>query len=490
MDQFRDTTFSCSPYRYAVILLAWLALGSMTAPGAFAQLGGKSPIPARQPRERAPDISIATENVSQDASNRIAEVNFRGNQQVEEYDLRRNISTRPGRYFDPDLLQQDVSKLWRMPNIKRVNGPFIDHSPDGLIITFEIVERQHISTLQFIGNRAISDRTLSKESNLSVGQPLDLHQVKMAKNRLEDLYREKGFPKTQIEIIDIEAVERGEVGFLIHEDQKQRVWGVKFVGNQFVSDSRLRHFIKSKPGIMKFVGGVANEAEIKQDIVRLESYYKSFGFFNARIGREIDESKDGRWLTIRYIIDEGPRYRIRNVSFVGNQAFTKDQLYSMIDLKPTAGEAPEFNVAKMNQDVVSLRDLYGSQGFVYSNVEAEPRFLEEPGLLDIVYRVEEGKQYRVGKINVHFEGDSSITRREVPLNRLSLKSGDLIDVREIRNSERRLAAAGIFVGQNAGPGQSPPRIVVKPKELSDLERTANTNSGPRATPRSGSSTRF
>ena len=56
----------------------------------------------------------------------------------------------------------------------------------------------------------------------------------------------------------------------------------------------------------------------------------------------------------------------------------------------------------MNKDVVALRDLYGGQGYVFANVEAEPRFLEEPGLLDIVYKIEEGKQYRVGNINVHY----------------------------------------------------------------------------------------
>ena len=260
----------------------------------------------------------------------------------------------------------------------------------------------------------------------------------------------------------------------------------------------MRHFVKSKPGLLKVIGGVANESEIKQDIVRLESYYKSFGYFNARIGREIDTSKDGRWLTIRYIIDEGPRYKIRNVSFIGNRAFNSEQLAHMIDLKPGNGVTPEFNVSKMNQDVVSLRDLYGSQGFVYSNVEAEPRFLEEPGILDIVYRIDEGEQYRVGQINVHFEGDSSITRREVALNRLSLKSGDLLDVREIRNSERRLGAAQIFAGANAGPGQTAPKIVVKPKELQGLEaeslrlqREANSNSGyGGSSSRGGSGTRI
>jgi outer membrane protein insertion porin family len=268
-----------------------------------------------------------------------------------------------------------------------------------------------------------------------------------------------------------------KVSFLIHEDEKQRIWKAEFEGNSIASDARLRHFIQSKPGILKMIGGLVKRDEIEQDIIRLTTYYRSLGFFNAKIGREISESNDGRWLTIRFIINEGPRYRVRNVSFIGNRAYSSDQLETMLELKP--GEEnpnPEFNVTKMNLDVVSLKDLYGSQGFVYANVEAEPRFLEEPGLLDLVYKIDEGKQYVVGNINVHFEGDYGITKRQVVLNRLSVRTGDLVDIREIRNSERRLGAAQVFAAGGT-PGAQPPRIVVRPPELKELERSANRSGG-------------
>ena len=248
----------------------------------------------------------------------------------------------------------------------------------------------------------------------------------------------------------MKATKRGDanVVFLIHEDEQQRVWKVQFEGNEIASDARLRHFIKSKPGILKVFGGLVKRNEIEQDIIRLTTYYRSLGFFNARIGREIDESNDGRWMNIRYIINEGPRYKIRNVAFIGNSAYEDDQLLGLLELKPGEEDVePAFNIAKMNADVVSLRDLYGSQGFVFSKVEAEPRFLEEPGLLDLVYKIDEGKQYYVGNINLHFQGDFGVTKREVVLNRLSVRPGDLIDARELKNSERRLGSAQIFAGR-------------------------------------------
>jgi outer membrane protein insertion porin family len=144
----------------------------------------------------------------------------------------------------------------------------------------------------------------------------------------------------------------------------------------------------------------------------------------------------------------------------------------MVELKPNENNSPEFNVAKMNADVVSLRDLYGSEGFIFANIVAEPRFLEEPGLLDIVYKIEEGKQYYAGEIRIHYVGGGGgITRREVPLNRLSVRTGDLINVREIRNSERRLGAANIFA--NGQQGGASPRIVLSPAETKELERMAS-----------------
>lgn len=399
-----------------------------------------------------------------DQSNVVTDIIIRGNRYLTTQQLSSSLSTRPGRYFDPDKLQQDVDKIWRLPEVSRVNGPYISRSEQGVVITFDIVERDLIRELEFLGNRGISDRALKKATDLEVGNPLDVNEIRMAKARIEDVYKKKGYPRTEVEILEGNESGDAKVSFLIYEDVKQRIWKAEFEGNEIASDARLRHFIKGKPGIMKLFGGLANREEIDQDILRITNYYRSLGFFNARVGREISESNDGRWLNIRFIVDEGPRYRVRDVRFIGNGVYTQDQLAGMLELKPGNEGPPEFNSAKMNQDVVTLRDLYGSEGFVFAKVEAEPRFLEEPGLLDLVYKIDEGEQYRVGQINVHFEGDYGITKREVVLNRLSLRPGDKIDAREIRNSERRLGAAQVFAAGGT-PGAQPPKIVVRPPEL-------------------------
>lgn len=427
------------------------------------------PLPAGMTLDQDPQAPVQPAK----GSGIVAEVVVKGNQRLATHRVLASIRTRPGRYFDPDLLQQDINRLWRMDEIRRVNGPWIQETSEGVVVTIEIVEKEVLESIEIIGNRRITDRRLKKEAGITDGKPLDPFELRMVKSRIEDFYREKGYPNTQVEVLEGGSESRGQVVLVVHEDQQQRVWNVRFEGNTIATDARLRTLVKSKPGVFWMFGGIARRNEIDQDVQRLMDYYRGLGFFNARIGREVSESNDGRWLTTTFIIDEGPRYKIRSVSFLGNQRFTHEELEGLLKLKPDSSNKPDFNAARMNEDVVTLRDLYGSLGYVFSQIEAEPRFLEQPGELDLVYRIAEGEPYHVGRINVHIDGNYGVTKRETVLNRLSLRPGDLIDIREIRNSERRLGAAQIFAGGDPGSPGAPPRIVVKPPELRELERMAS-----------------
>jgi len=124
----------------------------------------------------------------------------------------------------------------------------------------------------------------------------------------------------------------------------------------------------------------------------------------------------------------------------------------------------------MQIDENALRVAYGGQGHIFADIKASPRFLEEPGQLDLVYQIEEGDMFRVGKINIHVAGDSPHTRRDVVLNRLSLRPGDIVDIREVRASERRLKASDLFVS-NPAEGE-PPRIVIRPPSLDEAASLA------------------
>lgn len=365
-------------------------------------------------------------------------------------------------------MQEDVRRLYATRKFHSVR---IDkkYEPQGVHVTFEVLERPMIDDVLFVGNRYITDKRLLKESGLKKGDALNIYTVQEARRKIEEYYHTKGHSKTVVTIVEGDKADDRRVVLRIDESPVERIWNVRFVGNDpsFVTDARLKTLIKSKPGFAKYLfRGKVDPLVIAEDRERLETYYRNLGYFKARISREIDTDATGQWATLTFVIDEGPRYRIRDLSVVGNKKYDSQPLLDMLKLR----SGDYFNLGKMQLDENVLRDAYGGQGHIFADIKASPRFLEEPGQLDLVYQIEEGDMFRVGKINIHVAGDSPHTRRDVVLNRLSLRPGDIVDIREVRASERRLKASDLFVS-NPAEGE-PPRIVIRPPSLDEAASLA------------------
>jgi len=371
----------------------------------------------------------------------IRNVFIKGNRQVSKNRLRGYLKTRPGREFDPEILEGDVRALATSSLVRNVK--ILTDVVDGeVVVTFQVVEASTVQTIAFIGNRQISDRALLKQSGLKVGAPLDLYRVRDARQKIVDFYLERGYTQAEVEIT--EGLDDGDntVVFSIAEGPWQRVLWTSFTGNTIASDGRLKTLIESKPGFLwYFFKGQIDYSVLDSDIAKLTAYYRSLGFYRATIGRELTVSDSGNWVSVNFIINEGPRYKIRNVSIVGNRKFKTETLMEFLELN--SGEY--FNMEEMQKDVATLTDIYGAQGHVYANVTPERRFLEEPGELDLVFTIEEGAQWRVGRVNVHIAGDYPHTQQNVIRNRIDLRPGDIIDVRKIRSSERILKSSQLFL---------------------------------------------
>jgi outer membrane protein insertion porin family len=372
-----------------------------------------------------------------------------------------NIRTKKEYEYDPVQLQADVRRLITSGQYRTVK-PYTRNVEEGVVVIFEVVDRPRINSIEFLGNRGFDDKKCLKTVNLKVGEPLNTYEVEEGRRKLEELYRNKGaYPDAVVGILEGDQPEDQAVIYTISEGYKLMISSVSFEGNTFASDGQLKTKITSKPGYLwVFLHGKFDRAKLDEDIQKLTAYYRDFGFFRARIGRQLELDDSGRWVKVKFIIDEGPRYNVRNVSILGSETMRTGPMLEALKLK----DGKPYNRQEMEKDLLLMRDLYGSQGKIFADVTAEPRFLEEPGQIDLVYKVKEGEAFRVGEINVHIAGEFPHTRRNVVLNRMSLRPGDLIDIRQIRDSERRLKLSQLFETEQTGG--EPPRVVVRPPELS------------------------
>lgn len=414
--------------------------------------GGNFPKPEpKRDRTRLPSFAPAT-------TIPIHDIQIIGNTRVPNERITAMLHSRVGRYYDPETVQRDVRSLMGSGMFQNVKT-YKNDIDGGKSITFEVFERPVVQYVRFVGNDGINDEKLLKDLALKPGDPLNGFSVEETRRSLQQVYRDKGYADAHIEIIEGTQPKDKGVVFQVHEGGVQRIYKVDFVGNTIASDARLKTQIKSKPGILWLFGGKVRRDQIGQDVERLTAYYRRLGYFRARVGRKVEYNADRDWVTLTFVIDEGARYRVRNITAEGNENLEIAQILSEVQSQP--GEF--FNLDRMRTDLNTVRDLYGSQGYIFSKIEAEPRFQEKPGVLDIVFKINEGEQYRVGRILVNIDGENPHTRQSVVLNRISIRPGEVIDIRKLRASEMRLQRSSLFLHDPAS-GVSPKITVRPPRE--------------------------
>ena len=369
----------------------------------------------------------------------VLEIRILGNGTIPATQISDHISTRVGRPFDRSIVQRDVRRLANLGWFVDVK-PLYESTPQGRIVIFQVVERPTIRYVTYLGNADIADKSLTKQTNLKAGGAVDPYAVEEGRRKLVEYYQGRGYNNVQVTIMEgTKPTDKGIV-YLINEGNSQKVWDVEFVGNEFVSDGRLKTIVKSKPPKFLFFKGYMNREEIDADVDRLTAYYRSFGYFQARVSRKLDYYPGQKWLKLTYVIHEGLRYQIRNVKFMGNTRFEPTALNAAAKLKTGA----LFEQSKVREDQRWIQDLYGSHGYVFADIRPETVFLEEPGEVDLIYRIDEGEQFRIGNIIVNIDGDNPHTRIQTVLNRMSLQPGDIADTREINSSRRRIQASTLF----------------------------------------------
>ena len=404
---------------------------------------------------RAPDpvnngTGVSGDNVSSSAGiDIVADVKIAGNKRPAT-DVLRMIQTRAGREFDPRLVEADVRRLISSKQFLDVR-PTVQRTAKGMIITFNVHERNLFTEVKIVGSHDLYRNDLLKKIELRKGDPADPYTVQQGKIVIENYYKEEGYGKINVEIFEGDKPGDHRAIYVIHEGPKQKIFRVKFEGNHFASDGQLETKIQSRPGILWLFGGKVNRDQIQQDVEALEGYYHNFGFFQAEVSRDLDWDDHEKWLTLTFHINEGIRSKVRSIELAGNQRFDEDYLLPLRSIT----EGDDFCRDKLERDAVRIQNSYGEQGYVLAKVQPRVQMFEEPGEVGITYAIREDKQYRWGKIDpkiIAGDGDPPRTRWEVVLDPLNIYPGQIANRSELLASKRRMMTTNTF---ETDPEKSP-----------------------------------
>ena len=407
------------------------------------------PLPSAGPSAISPSPAAAPTEM-------VVDVQIRGYKSVPLEKILPQIQTRKGRPFDLERISEDVRRLDRT-HLFLVVKSYHQQVAGGQIVLFDVVERPILHEILILGCREVHQkvirRELEKECKVKEGDALDPLMIEEARRHLEEFYHTKGFNGARVTLLEGDKPEDRRAVFVINEGTKKKVLSIDFVGNTIDTGARLKTQIKTSTPFLGLFKGEYDRKQLEEDKEALTAYYRGLGFFHARIGVEPSDDDPGKWVKITFVIDEGPRFKIHEVSVLGNTKYTSQQL--MEDLKLKKGDY--FNQSQLKADVLKLQDKYGGVGYAFADVKADPRFLEQEGQLDLIYKIKEGDVCYVGMIKVKIKGEYPHTQLATVYERLSFKPGDRVDIREIRASERRLRAANCSrpTRHRATPPKSP-----------------------------------
>lgn len=420
-------------------------------------LAALAPAATGQPAPDAPTAPRAPASAPQLKGRTVEEVRILGNTTVSDAVIRNAIRTAVGEPLDPATVEEDYQRVYDLRKFSNVEAR-VEPTATGVNVAFIVTEQNQINGISFRGNTKVATPTLLGAIDLRVGEVIDPFRIALARSAIEELYRSRNHPFTRITVDEAALAERGEVQFNIVEGPNVRIRNIEFRGNESFSDSQLARQIRSSYWIFIFRSGQFIPQQVEEDVAALRRFYESKGFFDARVGRKLVYSPDMRDLEIQFLIEEGPRYTIEQVSFEGNTQLTEEQLRARMKLL----EGRPYDAELLQRDVRGIVRAYSPFGYIYQpnsrdpdylRVEARPVFRREEGKVELVYQISEGKPFRVGRI---IPKGNVRSQEKLILREMRFAPGELYDAGEVADAADRLRSTPYFDQVSITPiGQDP-----------------------------------
>ena len=388
----------------------------------------------------------------------VSEIVIHGNRRIPADTIRARMFTKAGDVYDQASLERDFNSLWN-------TGYFDDlriereQSTTGWIIAVYVKEKPTIREIKYVGLSSVSqsdvlDKFKEQKVGLTQESQYDPTKVKHAEVVIKQLLAAHGrqFATVQSEVRPIPPA-AVSLTFVVKEGPKVKVGKIKFEGNKALSNRELQSAMKNlKPiGIPHSIflenlfARTYDSTKLTEDAERVRYYYQTKGYFKALVGdpkTQIHDTSGVRWyfpfksspgkaVDITIPVEEGQRYRLKEITFSGNKAVKNTQaLRSLFKIKD--GEI--FDTEAIRKGLEALRKAYAALGYInftpVPNTEAD----DEKRTITLRIDLDEGKQFYVRRIE--FEGNTTtrdkVIRRELALEEGQVYNGNLWELSLLR----------------------------------------------------------
>ena len=271
----------------------------------------------------------------------------------------------------------------------------------------------YVGKIVVSGNERIDSQTIISYLPFQPGVTVDAQLIDLG---VKTLYRTDLFSDVQIAMNGNEMVVTVVESPIINQ--------VVFEGNHAMTKDKLREEVQIRPR------GVFTKAKVQEDVQRIIELYRKGGRISATVTPKIVELPQKR-VDLIFEINEGPKTGVSTVNFIGNHAFSDNDLKSVVVTQKSLwwkffSSNDNYDPDRMDYDREQLRKYYTNRGyFDFRVLSAVAELTPDRKDFAISYTVDEGQKYNFGRITIKTDNDK--LKAENLQHAISIRPGQLYE---------------------------------------------------------------
>ena len=357
-----------------------------------------------------------------------------------------------------------VKRYWRHGLFSDVKISADSIVGDKIFLHVYLALRPRVSVINYVGLKKSEREDMENKLGLLKGAQITPNMIDRAKILAKRYFDDKGFKNADIEVRqrdDVSNKNQVILDVIIDKKEKMKVRNIIIEGNNQLPSNKIKGGLLSKGAFAKTheAGKLSNIFKAKKftnerwtaDKKKLIEKYNELGFRDATILEDSVWNADDKHVNVFVKVDEGKKYYLRNITWVGNTVYSTDLLNAILGMKKGDVYDQKLLNKRLTEDEDAVGNKYWNNGYLFYGLQpTEVNIVGDS--IDLEMRITEGQQARLSRVRINGNDRlyENVVRRE-----LRTKPGDLFSKEALQRSARELATMGHFDAEKVNPDVRP-----------------------------------
>ena len=363
-----------------------------------------------------------------------------------------------------DEITDAIKHYWKYGLFSEVSIAVDSLVQDKAYLHIHLQMRPRVSTINYVGLKKSERTDMEEKLGLLKGAQITPNMIDRAKILAKKYFDDKGFKNADIQIVqrdDVSQKNQVILDVIIDKKEKMKVRKIFIEGNHALSNTKIKGGLLKKGAFAKTheAGTLGSFLKAKKftperwkaDKQKLIDKYNEYGYRDAMIVSDSVWNVDDKHVSIKIKVDEGKKYFIRNITWVGNTIYSSDYLSRVLGMQKGDVYNQKLMNKRLSEDEDAVGNNYWNNGYLfYSLHPTEVNIVGDS--IDLEMRIFEGPQAHINHVRIMGNDRlyENVIRRE-----LRTKPGDLFSKEALQRSVREIASMGHFDPEKVNPDVKP-----------------------------------